>query len=112
MKIKLKADAFDAELLGTFFNQIQNTKAIIPGLEVEHLVMLEFGRKNYLKIQFERQGYKLHLLPYQAISMHRMLARIGLQDQLAQTVRDSICSEIHRQLHNTLPHSTTQSLHA
>lgn len=112
-KIKIHADRFDADFLGSFFEQIQTSRGIIQGLEVEHLVMLEFGRKHYLKIQFERHtGYKITLLSYQAISLYRMLLRIGLKDQLTQTVRDGICTNIHRQLSSTLPHSTHQNLHA
>lgn len=96
-KIKLRADSFDSEMLRNFFQQISQPMRPVPGLEVEHLVLLEYNRKHYLKIQFERE-YNLNLLPYQAICLHRMLTRIGLQDQLAQTVRDGICHELHRQL--------------
>jgi len=96
-KIKLRADSFDSEMLRNFFQQISQPMRPIQGLEVEHLVLLEFSRKHYLKIQFERE-YNLSLLPYQAVSLHRMLSRIGLQDQLAQTVRDGICNELQRQL--------------
>lgn len=96
-KIKLRADSFNSELLRNFFQQITKPMRPVPGLEVEHLVLLEYNRKNYLKIQFERE-YNLNLLPYQAICLHRMLSRIGFEDQLAQTIRDGLCNELHLQL--------------
>lgn len=102
-KIKLKADTFLAELLRQFFSRISDAKRPQEGLEVEHLVLLEWHRKNYLKTQFE-QEYKFSMLPHEAISLHRMIFRIGLTDPMAAITRDGLCEQISRQLPSTNLH--------
>lgn len=96
-KVKITADAFLADLLRQFFKTISDAKTIIQGLEVEHLVLLEWHRKNYLKTQFE-QAYKFTMMPHEAISLHRMIFRIGLTDPLAAITRDGLCEQISQQL--------------
>ncbi len=86
-----------AQILREFFRQISEHKTPVKHLEVEHLVLLEWNRKNYLKTQFE-QEYKFAMLPHEAISLHRMLFATGLSDPLAAITRDGLCEQINRQI--------------
>lgn len=109
-KIKLDAGEMEVEILRIFFRQINVASSVIPGLELEHLVLLAWHQKNYLKIQFEKV-YKLSMQPHEALSLQRMLMRIGLKDAMAAIVRDNICEQIQQQLHpvyaqtNSLQHA-------
>lgn len=96
-KVKINADEFAADILRTFFRKLSDVSEIVQGLEIEHLVLLEWNRKNYLKTQFEK-SYKASMMPHEAMSMQRMLFRLGLADPMAAIVRDGICDQISRQL--------------
>lgn len=94
-KVKITADQLTAQFLREFFQKVGSCE-ILKGFEVEHLVLLEWNRKNYLKTQFEKE-YKATLLPHEAISLKRMISRIGLTDPLAAISRDGICHQIETQ---------------
>ncbi len=99
-KIKIHADAFTAELLRKFFAQITFSQIMISGFELEHLVLLEWHRRNYLKTQFE-QEYRFTMLPHEAISLYRILFGFGFTDAMAAITRDQLCDQIRQQLPQT-----------
>lgn len=99
-KVKIYANSFTAELLRKFFAEITFAQNMIQGFELEHLVLLEWHRKNYLKAQFE-QEYKVNLFPHEAISLYRILFRFGFSDPMAAITRDQLCDQISRQLPST-----------
>ena len=98
-KVKITADQVAAEFLKEFFQRIGACE-ILKGFEVEHLVLLEWNRKNYLKLQFEKK-YKASLLPHEAISLKRIISRIGLTDPMTAISRDGICHQIETQIYHT-----------
>jgi len=86
-----------SHILREFFKQIGDVRNMERSLEVEHLVLLEWNRKNYFKTQFEEE-YRFSMLPHEAISLHRMLFALGLSDPMAAITRDGLCEQISRQL--------------
>lgn len=96
-KVKISVDSFAAELLRKFFSEITFATSIMSGYELEHLVLLEWHRKNYLKTQFESK-YNISMLPHEAISLHRIMFNFGLSDHMAALTRDQLCEQIHQQL--------------
>jgi len=95
-KVKITVDKFTAELLLQFFTHLSSQPKVVPGLELEHLVILNLDKKNYLKTRFETE-YKLTLQPHEALSMHRILFSIGLADPMAANTRDLLCDQIAKQ---------------
>lgn len=96
-KIKITADSFTAELLRKFFAEITFATAMLSGYELEHLVLLEWHRKNYMKTQFEKE-YRISMMPHEAISLYRIIFRFGFTDHMAAITRDQLCEQISRQL--------------
>lgn len=96
-KIKITADQFAAELLRKFFAQITFARAMMQGYELEHLILLEYNRKNYLKTQFEDK-YKMSMMPHEAISLYRILFNFGFSDPDTAMTRDLLCEQIITQL--------------
>jgi len=97
MKVRLKIDSFSADLLRQFFSQVN--APIVKGMELEHLILINFDHKNHLKLHYPApQGYKLNILLHEAVSLHRMLFRISLTDPILEFTRNELCSTIEKSL--------------
>lgn len=103
-KVKITADHLTAPLLQQFFTSISTAKTLIAGLELEHLVLLDWNKRNFLKVLFQTE-YKASLAPHEAIAMYRMLMRWGIDidDASLQIARNQVCEQISQQKSNLLP---------
>lgn len=97
-KIKLNLDALTHDLLAWTLATLRTPGYLIPSMEVESLVLLEFERRNIEKLTLQKPPMKIALRKYEAISLYRVLFAVNIEDEIGDVCRNALCNALKTQL--------------
>lgn len=97
-KVKIDLDAAALDLLAASLAALRQPGGIVPCLELECLVLMEFERKHLEVLTYAMPPVRIGFKPHEALSLRRLLFNVGLQDPIGNIARNHICDAVQREL--------------
>lgn len=72
------------------------------------MILRHFFNKNYAKIYNRVPPYKFRLKDFEAFALQKVLLQTGLENHLADALRNGVIAELDQQL----PHNSLKEIHA